>query len=161
MRAVQRRSYESVLANGTLSVPGGGKWIKCARGLELISFMIASNAVSAQAVIGKGTKFYHRGLGCVVHEKTVIGNNCKIFQNVTLGAKLSGKESGDQVPVIGDEVMIGAGAVLLGNIQIGDRAVIGANAVVVKNVPEGAVVMGVPGKAVSGSGVVKGEENDS
>ena len=68
---------------------------------------------------------------------------------MTLGAKLSGKESGDQVPIVGDEVMIGAGAVVLGNIRIGNKAVIGANAVVVKNVPEGAIVVGVPGKMVN------------
>jgi serine O-acetyltransferase len=124
----------------------GGTWKKCARVFEIVSFVIASNAISAQAVIGKGTQFYHHGLGCVVHENVVIGVNCKIFQNVTLGAKLSEKESGDKVPTVGDGVMIGAGAVLLGDIHIGNHATIGANAVIVSNVPEYAVVVGVPGR---------------
>lgn len=91
-------------------------------------------------------KALHHGLGCVVHENVVIGVNCKIFQNVTLGAKLSEKESGDKVPTVGDGVMIGAGSVLLGDIHIGNHATIGANAVIVSDVPEYAVVVGVPGR---------------
>ena len=110
--------------------------------------MISSNAISAQAEIGNGTVFLHHGLGTVVHEKAIIGKKCKIFQNVTIGQKHSRSYQEDGVPVIGDYVLIGAGACLLGNIKIGDYAVIGANAVIVHDVPESAVIVGVPGKII-------------
>lgn len=124
----------------------GGNYL--GRLFELISFAISSNAISAQAEIGEGTVFFHHGLGTVVHEKTVIGKECRVFQNVTIGQKHSQFHQEDGIPVIGDYVQIGAGACLLGNIKIGDHAVIGANAVVIHDVPENAVVVGVPGKIV-------------
>ena len=126
----------------------GGGIRNLARGLELISFVISSNSISAQISIGEGSFFNHHGTGCVVHEKTVIGKDCEIFQKVSIGAKLSGKESGNCVPIIGNRVKIGAGAVLLGKITIGDDVIIGANAVVVSDVPCGAVVGGVPAKII-------------
>lgn len=90
--------------------------------------------------IGEGTAFVHNGLGCVVNECAVIGKNCKILQNVTIGGR--GEEGG--APVIGDNVLIGAGACILGMIKIGDGAKIGANAVVVKDVPKNATAIGIP-----------------
>lgn len=109
---------------------------------------VCSHAISAQADIGKRTVFFHHGLGTVVHERAVIGDNCLIFQNVTIGEKHSKKNDEHGVPIIGDNVTIGAGAVLLGSIHIGNGATIGANAVVVKDVCENDVVCGVPGKSV-------------
>lgn len=117
-----------------------------ARFFELLSFLIGANAISAQINVGMGTKFWHRGVGCVVHESVVIGENCKIFQNVTIGDKLSNKGETGGVPVIGNSVTICAGAVILGKIHIGNNAIIGANAVVLQNVSEGAVAVGVPAK---------------
>ena len=96
-------------------------------------------------VIGVNTVFAHNGLGCVVNEDAVIGDNCKILQNVTIG----GRGEGSGVPVIGNNVLIGAGACVLGGVTIGNGAKIGANAVVVKDVPEGATVVGIPAKQIN------------
>lgn len=110
----------------------------------MLSYIIGSNSISARCEIGDGTKFYHRGIGCVGHSKTVIGKNCTIFQNVTLGSKWpNGKCEGD-APVIGDNVFIGADAVILGAVHVGNNSVIGANAVVTKNIPEGKIAVGIP-----------------
>ena len=117
-----------------------------ARALELISFIVNSNAVSAQADIGEGTIFYHHGCGCVVHEKTIIGKNCNIFQNTTFGSKWSNGICEGGAPIIGNNVFIGTGAVILGEIKIGDHAIIGANAVVLKDVPSYAIATGIPAK---------------
>ncbi len=80
----------------------------------------------------------------VVHARAVIGKNCMIGQCVTIG----GKSGQYEVPVIGDNVEINAGARVLGPIHIGDNVIIGANAVVVKDVPSNCVVAGVPAKII-------------
>lgn len=126
---------------------GGVKPI--ARLFELIGFVINSNAISARSSIGKGTIFHHHGCGCVVHDKTVIGKNCKIFQNTTIGSKFPDGVCEGGAPVIGNNVFIGAGAVILGNIKIGDNAIIGANAVVLRDIPQNAIAIGVPAKIKS------------
>lgn len=95
------------------------------------------------ATIGRGL-FIDHGTGVVIGETTVIGNNVTLFQGVTLGG--TGKERGKRHPTIGDHVVIGAGAKVLGNITVGDHAMIGANAVVVRNVPQHSTVVGVPGR---------------
>lgn len=116
---------------------------KTARVFEILSFVIGSHAISAQAEVGDGTRFFHHGCGIVIHHKTVIGKNCKIFQNVTIGQKWSPTDKIDGVPVVGDNVMIGAGAIVIGKIIIGNNVTIGANAVVTKDIPDGQVVVGV------------------
>lgn len=117
-----------------------------ARILELINFIVCSNSISAKAEIGKGTCFHHHGLGCVIHESAKIGENCTIFQNVTIGSKWPNGICEGKAPIIGNEVFIGAGAVILGNIYIGDKAIIGANSVVNCDVPSGQKIMGIPGR---------------
>ena len=82
----------------------------------------------------------------MVHPKTIIGEDCKIFQGVTIGSKWSNGNCLGEAPHIGNNVMIGAGAVILGDIYIGDNSIIGANAVVNKHVPDYAVVAGVPAR---------------
>lgn len=94
---------------------------KSARLFELLSMIICSHAVSARIEIGEGTKFYHHTLGCVVLETVHIGKNCKIFQNVTFGNVLSERRIPKKYIMgeyctVGDNCMIGAGAVILGNI---------------------------------------------
>lgn len=80
----------------------------------------------------------------MIHNKTVIGESCTIFGNVTMGSKWpNGKCEGD-APVIGNNVLIGAGAVILGAVHVGDNAIIGANAVVTMDVPEGKMAVGIP-----------------
>ncbi len=123
---------------------GGGVPRKISRLLELMNHLICACSVSIDAEIGDGTIFYHRGIGCVVHPKAVIGKNCKIFQSVTIGSKWSKANCLGEAPRIGDNVMIGAGAVILGNISIGDNSIIGANAVVTHSVPANSLALGVP-----------------
>lgn len=94
--------------------------------------------------LGKGFKIGYGGMGVVIHERTIIGENVHIDQNVTIG----GTSKKIDVPQIGDNVYIGAGAVVLGPIVIGNNVVIGANAVVVKDIPNGSLVVGVPGKII-------------
>ena len=113
---------------------------------EWLSFAVFSHAVSAGASIGSGTEFAHHAIGCVVHEHAVVGSDCKIFQHVTIGAKWGSGRDG--VPIIGDYVQIGAGAVILGGVVVGDGAVIGANAVVVHDVPRECIAVGVPAKVI-------------
>jgi serine O-acetyltransferase len=94
------------------------------------------------AVIGKGL-FIDHGMGVVVGETAIVGDNVTLFQGVTLGG--TGKETGKRHPTIGNNVVIGAGAKVLGNINIGDNSYIGANAVVLRDVPDNSTVVGVPG----------------
>ena len=100
------------------------------------------------AKFGCGIMFDH-GTGIVIGETAVLGNNISLLHGVTLGG--SGKESGDRHPKIGDGVMIGANASILGNIRIGVNAKIGAGSVVVADVPSSITVVGVPAKPVGRS----------
>ena len=97
------------------------------------------------AQIGRRFVIDH-GMGIVIGETTIIGNDVLVYQGVTLGG--SGKEKGKRHPTIGDGVMIGAGAKVLGNFTVGDGARIASNAVVLNEVPAGATVVGVPGKVI-------------
>ncbi len=126
-----------------LSKMGGGPR-KISRLLELMNHLICACSVSIDAEIGDRTVFYHRGIGCVVHPKAVIGEDCKIFQSVTIGSKWSKASCLGEAPRIGNNVMIGAGAVILGDVTIGDNSIIGANAVVTHSIPENSLAVGVP-----------------
>lgn len=101
------------------------------------------------AVLGKGI-FIDHGMGVVVGETAIIGDNVLIYQGVTLGG--TGKEKGKRHPTIGNNVVIGGGAKILGNITIGDNSYIGANAVVVKDIPSNSTVVGVPGRITKQDG---------
>jgi len=100
--------------------------------------------IPSSARIGRNFKAGYWGLGIVIHSRSQIGDNCTVAQNVTLGRK----EGEEGVPVIGDGVYIGAGASLLGGINIGDDSVIGANSVVVHDVPAKSVVAGIPARVI-------------
>ena len=95
--------------------------------------------------VGKKLLIDH-GVGVVIGETTIIGDNCTIYQGVTLGG--TGKESGKRHPTIGNNVIIGAGAKVLGNIYIGDFVKVGANAVVLEDIPTSNTVVGCKGKIV-------------
>ena len=97
------------------------------------------------AKIGRGF-FIDHGMGVVIGETSEIGDDVTLFQGVTLGG--TGKDTGKRHPTVGNNVTIGAGAKVLGNIQLGDNVYIGANAVVLKSVPAGCTVVGVPGRIV-------------
>jgi serine O-acetyltransferase len=95
------------------------------------------------ATIGPGL-FIDHGAGVVIGETAVLGRNVTLFQGVTLGG--TGKERGKRHPTLGDNVVVGAGAKILGNITISRDSMVGANAVVVRDVPEHSTVVGVPGR---------------
>jgi serine O-acetyltransferase len=97
------------------------------------------------ATIGKGL-FIDHGMGVVIGETTVIGDNCTIYQGVTLGG--TGKEKGKRHPTLKDNVMVSAGAKVLGSFTIGENSKIGAGSVVLKEVPPNCTVVGVPGRIV-------------
>ena len=101
------------------------------------------------AVIGKGF-FIDHGMGVVIGETAIIGDNVTLFQGVTLGG--TGKETGKRHPTLGNNIVVGSGAKVLGNIKIGDHSYIGANAVVLREVPAHSTVVGVPGRVVKHKG---------
>lgn len=100
--------------------------------------------------VGPRLRLFH-GQGLVVHKDTVIGADCVLRQNTTIGSKVRRDGTSTDCPVIGDRVDIGAHAVIIGEIRIGDDAVIGAGAVVVKDVPAGAVMVGNPARRIEKS----------
>ncbi|MBP5245538.1 MAG: serine O-acetyltransferase, partial [Clostridia bacterium] len=110
------------------------------------------------AVIGSGL-FIDHGSGVVIGETAVIGDNCTIYQGVTLGG--TGKDVGKRHPTIGNNVMIGAGAKVLGPFTVGDNAKIAAGAVVLREVPAGATAVGVPARIIFSGRQKEKEQKDS
>ena len=98
----------------------------------------------SEAVVGSDTALGYRGLGTVVHARARVGHSCLIGPNVTIG----GRSGHHDVPVIGDRVLVGAGARILGPVSVGDGAIVGANAVVIADVPAKSIVAGVPGRII-------------
>lgn len=109
------------------------------RGLVRIIF---SADVPPQMQIGKGTVFPHDALGCVFHPDVKIGKNCKILHGVTMGGRAGHKG----LPIIGDNVVIGTHAQLIGNVKIGNNSIVGAGAIVTHDVPDNVVVVGNPAR---------------
>lgn len=101
------------------------------------------------AQIGRGV-FIDHGMGVVIGETAIVGDYALIYQGVTLGG--TGKESGKRHPTLGENVVVGAGAKILGNIQLGNNVRIGAGSVVLRDVPSDCTVVGVPGRIVYRSG---------
>ncbi len=97
------------------------------------------------AQIGKGL-FIDHGAGVIIGETTIIGDNCTLYQGVTLGG--TGKEQGKRHPTLGNNVMVSAGAKVLGSFTIGDNCKIGAGSVVLEEVPPNCTVVGIPGRIV-------------
>ena len=102
------------------------------------------------ATIGKGLMIDH-GMGVVIGETAEIGDDCTIYQGVTLGG--TGKDTGKRHPTLGNNVMIGAGAKVLGPMTIGDNSKVAANAVVLVEIPENSTAVGIPAKVVKRQGV--------
>lgn len=120
-----------------------------ARFLSQISRFLTGIEIHPGAKIGKGF-FIDHGMGVVIGETTIIGNNVTLYQGVTLGG--TGKERGKRHPTVDDDVVIGAEAVLLGPIYVGKGARIGAGSVVLKSVPPNCTVVGVPARIVRREG---------
>lgn len=108
------------------------------------------------AKIGKNFKVGYWGMGVVIHSNCEIGDNCIVAQNVTIG-----RNFGDQnVPKIGNDVYIGTGSVVFGEISIGDNVIIGSNSVVNKNVPANSTVVGNPMRILKSNRTIKYYEID-
>lgn len=117
------------------------------RHLRFVAYWISAVArrrtgieIHPAATIGKNL-FIDHGTGVVIGETAVIGDNCTIYQGATLGG--TGKESGKRHPSLGDNVVVGANAVILGNVTVGSNVKIGASAIVLTNVPDECTVVGV------------------
>ena len=120
------------------------------RVLSQLTRNITGIEIHPGAKIGKGV-FIDHGMGVVIGETSEIGNRCLLYQGVTLGG--TGKDSGKRHPTLQENVVVGAGAKVLGAIQIGSNTRIGAGSVVVKNVERNSTVVGIPGRVVHQSGV--------
>lgn len=120
-----------------------------ARLISQLSRFTTGIEIHPGARIGKNL-FIDHGMGVVVGETSIIGDNVLLYQGVTLGG--TGLEKGKRHPTIGNNVVIGTGANVLGNITIGDNSYIGANAVVIRDVPPNSTVVGVPGRITKQDG---------
>jgi len=120
-----------------------------ARLISQISRHMTGIEIHPGAKIGKRF-FIDHGMGVVIGETSIIGDDVLLYQGVTLGG--TGLEKGKRHPTIGNNVVIGTGAKVLGNITVGDNSYIGANAVVIKDVPPNSTVVGVPGRITKQDG---------
>lgn len=116
-----------------------------ARLISQISRFFTGIEIHPGAKIGRGLVIDH-GMGVVIGETAEIGDNVLLYHGVTLGG--TGKDKGKRHPTVGNNVVIGAGAKVLGPIYIGSNSKIGANSVVLNNVPEGATAVGIPAKNI-------------
>ena len=124
------------------------KFIFLARLISQISRFFTGIEIHPGAQIEKHL-FMDHGMGIVIGETSIIGENVTIYHGVTLGGV--SLEKGKRHPTIGNNVIIGAGAKVLGNITIGDNSKIGANSVILKDIPKDSVAVGVPGKIITKS----------
>ena len=121
------------------------RWRTLARAVSQLSRMLTGIEIHPGATIGRRF-FIDHGMGVVIGETAELGDDVLLYQGVTLGG--TGKETGKRHPTIGNGVVIGTGAKILGNIQIGDHVKVGAGSVVVHPVPPHSTVVGVPGRVV-------------
>ncbi len=125
------------------------KMFVVARCISQFARFLTGIEIHPGAKIGKGF-FIDHGAGVVIGETTEIGDNCLIYQGVTLGG--TGKEKGKRHPTLGNNVMVGSGARVLGPFKVGDNAKIAANAVVLEEVPPNCTAVGVPARIVKRNG---------
>jgi serine O-acetyltransferase len=141
--------FHAVLMHRAAHALWRGRLCFCARALSQFSRWLTGIEIHPGARIGSGL-FIDHGMGVVIGETTIIGDNVTLYQGVTLGG--SGKETGKRHPTLHDNVVVGAGASILGNISIGRDVRVGAGSVVVKPVPDHCTVVGVPARVVRHKG---------
>ena len=124
-------------------------WQFLARLLSQIARLITGIEIHPGAEIGRRF-FVDHGMGVVIGETTIIGDDVTLYQGVTLGG--TGKETGKRHPTIGNSVVVGSGARILGNITVGENSRVGAGSVVLRDVPDNSTVVGVPGHIVFRAG---------
>ena len=132
-------------------------WTKChmkliARFLSQVARFFTGIEIHPGATIGKRL-FIDHGMGVVIGETTIIGDDCLLYQGVTLGGVGTGEHTCKRHPTLHNNVMISAGAKIIGDFTIGDNSIVGANSVVLKDVPPNCTVVGVPGMIVKENGV--------
>jgi serine O-acetyltransferase len=120
-------------------------WYTVARLISQLSRSLTGIEIHPGATIGRRF-FIDHGMGVVIGETAEIGDDCLLYQGVTLGG--TGKDTGKRHPTLGTGVVVGTGAKILGNIRIGDHVKVGAGSVVVHPVPDNCTVVGVPGRVV-------------
>ncbi len=125
-------------------------WHIAARMLSFFSRTVSNVDIHPGATIGRRL-FIDHGAGVVIGETTIIGDDVTLYHGVTLGGTTWNKEK--RHPTLGDKVLIGAGAKILGNITLGNSVRVGANSVVVKDVPPCCTVVGIPGRVIQAKGV--------
>ena len=145
----------AVLAHRAAHYLHGKKHIFAARAISQVARGLTGIEIHPGAKIGKGV-FIDHGCAVVIGETAEVGDNCTIYQGVTLGG--TGKHCGKRHPTLGNDVMVGAGAKVLGPFKIGDHAKIAAGAVVLKEVPSDSTAVGIPAKIVN-SASKSGAEN--
>ena len=135
-----------------LAVHKGASWL-WGRGYKLpgrllshLGRFLTGVEIHPGATVGRGVMIDH-GMGVVIGETAVVGDDCSIFQGVTLGG--TGKQGGKRHPTLGNRVVVGVGSSVLGDIVVGDGARIGAGSVVLKDVPPGATAVGIPARVVT------------
>lgn len=112
--------------------------------IKFIMRILFTAVIPYETEIGEGTRFGYAAMAIVIHKKAVIGKNCVISQGVTIG----GTSHKEKLPILGNNVYVGAGAKIIGDIKVGNNVVIGSNSVVVKDVPDNCLVVGVPGRII-------------
>jgi serine O-acetyltransferase len=112
--------------------------------IDFLNRAVFQCQISAKAKIGKGLRLDHNGSGLVIHPSVVIGENARLFHQVTIGINSFAPQESYGAATIGDNVYIGVGAKIIGKVSIGDNVRIGANAVVVKDIPSNCVAVGIP-----------------
>ncbi len=118
---------------------------------RFIVFLLYNSDIPSSVVIGENTLFGHSGIGVVIHQDAIIGDDCIIGQGITIG----GRSKNPTVPIIGNKVYISAGARVLGPIKIGNNVIIAPNAVVIKDVPDNCIVGGIPAKILKENILIK------
>jgi len=126
----------------------GLKWL--GRFISHLSRWLTGIEIHPGARIGQGV-FIDHGMGVVIGETAIVGDNCLLYQGVTLGG--TGKAHGKRHPTLADNVVVGAGAKVLGAIQVGPNTRIGAGSVVLRDVEADSTVVGIPGRVIHQSGV--------
>lgn len=138
-------------------------WLYCCqipfipRGISYFIRFLTGIEIHPGATIGKGV-FIDHGMGVVIGETAIVGDYTTIYQGVTLGG--TGKEFGKRHPTLGQNVIVGAGAKVLGNIQIGNNVRLGAGSVVLRDIPADSTVVGIPGRIVRHQGKLVDDRGD-
>ncbi|MEO6837530.1 MAG: hypothetical protein ABI185_04035 [Ginsengibacter sp.] len=123
---------------------------------SLLNRFLFSVWMPSSAKIGKKFKIGYWGLGVVIHSNTIIGDRVQICQNVTIGRNFGDKK----VPIIGNDVYVGTGSVIFGEIEIGDNVIIGSNSLINKSVPSNCTAVGNPMKIIEQNRILKYYELD-